>query len=82
MMIVGCNQFVKKTMFETYAGGNTEGKIQKYLDEVFTLDKCIGELKDPDVEFYFAMLDDSAIGYLKNRIKYLKRKALLEGYFT
>jgi diamine N-acetyltransferase len=40
--------------------------MQKYLDEVFTLDKCIGELKDPDVEFYFAMLYNSAFGYIKN----------------
>ena len=55
----------KKTFFETYADGNTEENMQKYLDEVFTLDKLTAELQDTNTELYFARLGNNAIGYIK-----------------
>lgn len=55
----------KTTFFETYADGNTEENMQKYLDEVFTLDKLTAELKDPNTELYFAWLGNKPIGYIK-----------------
>ena len=55
----------KQTFFETFAGGNTEENMQKYLEEGFMLDKLTAELTNPDSEFYFAKLDDKVIGYLK-----------------
>ena len=55
----------KKTFFETYADGNTEENMQKYLSEVFTLDKLKAELKDSNTELYFARLGNNAIGYIK-----------------
>ena len=55
----------KTTFFETYADGNTEENMQKYLDEVFTLDKLTAELQDTNTELYFARIGDKAIGYIK-----------------
>jgi len=55
----------KTTFFETYADGNTEENMQKYLDEVFTLDKLTAELQDTNTELYFARLGNNAIGYIK-----------------
>lgn len=55
----------KQTFFETFADGNTEKNMQKYLEEGFTVDKLTAELTNPDSEFYFAKLDDKVIGYLK-----------------
>lgn len=48
----------KQTFFETFADGNTEENIQKYLEEGFTVDKLTAELTNPDSEFYFAKLDN------------------------
>ncbi|WP_435357805.1 GNAT family N-acetyltransferase [Emticicia sp. SJ17W-69] len=55
----------RQTFYETFASGNTEENMQKYLDEGFSIDKLITELNDTNAEFYFAMLDNNVIGYLK-----------------
>lgn len=55
----------RKTFYETFAGSNTEEDMQKYLDESFAETKLTEELTDPNSEFYFAILDDNVIGYLK-----------------
>jgi diamine N-acetyltransferase len=55
----------RQTFFETFADGNTEENMQKYLEEGFTLDKLTLELTNPNSEFYFAQFDNKVIGYLK-----------------
>lgn len=55
----------RKTFYETFAGSNTEEDMQKYLAESFAETKLTEELTDPNSEFYFAILDDNVIGYLK-----------------
>lgn len=55
----------KQTFFETFAEGNTEENMQKYLEEGFTADKLTAELTNPNSKFYFAKLDNKVIGYLK-----------------
>lgn len=55
----------KKTFYETYASGNTESDMIKYLEEEFASDKMTLELNDPNSEFYFAILENKIIGYLK-----------------
>lgn len=55
----------RKTFYETFAGSNTEADMQKYLDESFSKIKLIAELINPNSEFYFAILDNEIIGYLK-----------------
>jgi len=55
----------RKTFYETFAGSNTEEDMQKYLDESFAETKLTAELTGPNSEFYFAILDNKVIGYLK-----------------
>ena len=55
----------RQTFYETFAGSNTEDDMQKYLDESFSESKLTAELTDLNSEFYFAILDDKVIGYLK-----------------
>jgi diamine N-acetyltransferase len=55
----------RQTFLETFAQGNTEENMQKYLQEGFTVDKLTNELTNPNSEFYFALLDNKVVGYLK-----------------
>jgi ribosomal protein S18 acetylase RimI-like enzyme len=39
--------------------------MEKYLEEGFSLEKLTAELKNNNSEFYFAVMDNKVIGYLK-----------------
>ena len=55
----------RQTFFETFSESNSEENMQKYLDEGFSIEKLTTELTDSNAEFYFAILDEEVIGYLK-----------------
>lgn len=55
----------KATFMETFAAVNTEANMQRYLQESFSDEKLAEELNNPGSEFYFALLDQRVIGYLK-----------------
>ena len=55
----------KQTFFETFAEGNSEENMKKYLEESFTTELLKTELTNPNSEFYFARMDNNVIGYLK-----------------
>ncbi len=55
----------RQTFAETFAAGNTEENMRKYLKDGFSLEKLEGELLDKNAEFYFATLHENTIGYLK-----------------
>ena len=55
----------RETFFETFSESNSEENMQKYLDESFSIEKLASELTDKNSEFYFALLDEEVIGYLK-----------------
>ena len=55
----------KETFFETFAEGNSEENMKKYLEESFTNELLKTELTNPNSEFYFARMDNNVIGYLK-----------------
>ncbi|MEI6577253.1 MAG: GNAT family N-acetyltransferase [Bacteroidota bacterium] len=55
----------RQTFFETFSKGNTEENMTKYLAEGFSVEKLTAELNDKNAEFYFAILADNVIGYLK-----------------
>jgi ribosomal protein S18 acetylase RimI-like enzyme len=55
----------RKTFYETFSAANTEENMKKYLQEGFSVDKLTEELINSNSEFYFALLDDDVIGYLK-----------------
>jgi ribosomal protein S18 acetylase RimI-like enzyme len=55
----------KQTFIETFSAENTEGNMQRYLDEGFSTEKITQELKEPYSYFYFALIEGQVIGYLK-----------------
>jgi len=55
----------RQTFLETFADGNSESDMKKYLDENLSNDKLAGELIIQDSEFYFASIHNKVIGYLK-----------------
>ena len=55
----------RQTFYETFSAGNTEENMTKYLEEVFSLEKLDAELNDESSDFYFAVLGNNVIGYLK-----------------
>lgn len=55
----------RQTFSETFSAGNTAENMKKYLEEVFSIEKLIAELNSPNSEFYFTLLDNNVIGYLK-----------------
>lgn len=54
-----------QTFCETFSAGNTEENVKDYLKESFSLEKLTTELESKNSEFYFAVLDNDVIGYLK-----------------
>jgi diamine N-acetyltransferase len=55
----------RQTFSETFDSTNTEENMQKYLEENFSVAKLSTELNDKNAVFYFAMLHNKVIGYLK-----------------
>lgn len=55
----------RKTFYETFSAGNTEGNMTNYLEANFSPTKLSIELNDQHAAFFFAMLDRKVIGYLK-----------------
>jgi diamine N-acetyltransferase len=55
----------KQTFIETFGGMNTEENMTKYLTESFNDERLRSELTNPDSVFYFALLEDKIIGYVK-----------------
>jgi diamine N-acetyltransferase len=55
----------KQTFTETFSFVNSEENMTEYLENGFSTDKLMAELKDKNSEFYFAEFDEKVIGYLK-----------------
>ncbi|HMO61885.1 MAG TPA: GNAT family N-acetyltransferase [Ferruginibacter sp.] len=55
----------RQTFSETFSAGNTQENMQKYLKEGFSYEKLTDELNSENSEFYFALIDDNVVGYLK-----------------
>lgn len=55
----------RQTFSETFSAHNTEEDMNKYLEEGFSTEKLASELSNHNSEFYFAILNNKVIGYLK-----------------
>lgn len=55
----------RTTFSETFSAYNTAENMNAYLEKDFAWEKLSAELGNPDSLFYFAVLDDKVIGYLK-----------------
>ena len=58
-------QIGRQTFEETFAKSNSAENMAKYLEEAYSHEKLSAELNDPNSFFYFAILDQKVIGYLK-----------------
>ncbi|WP_353119435.1 GNAT family N-acetyltransferase [Myroides odoratus] len=55
----------RQTFFETFSQGNTKEDMEHYLDTSFSEEKLTAELALQNSTFYFVLLDEKVIGYLK-----------------
>ena len=55
----------RQTFYETFAAFNTKENMANYLEEAFSKIKLTTELNDENIEFYFAIVNEEIIGYLK-----------------
>lgn len=55
----------RQTFHETFSEFNSAENMKNYLEEGFSVEKLTAELNNPDSEFYFAILKEQIIGYLK-----------------
>lgn len=55
----------RQTFFETFSDVNDQEDMKKYLEEVLSLDRLTDELRNENSEFYFALISNNIIGYLK-----------------
>lgn len=55
----------RQTFLETFSKPNTDENMSLYLSNSFAYDKLKKEIDNPNSEFYFAVLKDTVIGYLK-----------------
>lgn len=58
-------QIGRQTFYETFSESNTEENMNKYLADGFSKEKLTEELNNKSSEFYFAVLEEKVIGYLK-----------------
>jgi ribosomal protein S18 acetylase RimI-like enzyme len=63
--LAALQQIGRQTFSETFAESNTAENMSKYLEEAYSYEKLSAELNDTNSIFYFAMMDQSVIGYLK-----------------
>jgi ribosomal protein S18 acetylase RimI-like enzyme len=57
----------RQTFFESFAPGNTKENMDKFMNEQFTRQKLIDEVKQPWHIFFIAFTNDEAVGYVKMR---------------
>lgn len=55
----------RQTFLETFSLANTEKNMNSYLSSSFAFDKLKKEIENPDSKFFFAVLNNDVIGYLK-----------------
>ncbi|HEX3385276.1 MAG TPA: GNAT family N-acetyltransferase, partial [Mucilaginibacter sp.] len=55
----------RKTFYDAFEHVNNPEDFEAYTSNAFTREKLLSEIEDPDSEFYFAILDDKAVGYIK-----------------
>ena len=58
-------QISRTTFVETFGAVNTPENMEMYLTESLGTEKLTKELSNINSEFYFAILNDEVIGYLK-----------------
>ncbi|MEM8893160.1 MAG: GNAT family N-acetyltransferase [Bacteroidota bacterium] len=53
------------TFIDAFGNQNTKENMAQYLSEKMSLEHMTSEYKNPESNFYFAIIDDRIVGYLK-----------------
>ena len=57
----------RQTFYETFAADNTKANMDKFMNEQFTREKLIDEVRQPWHIFFIAFVDGEPVGYAKLR---------------
>ncbi|MBD8081749.1 GNAT family N-acetyltransferase [Chryseobacterium caseinilyticum] len=63
--IAPLQKIAEETFFDTFAPHNTTENMEQYMTTGFTTEKLTAELQNQNSKFYFAVLQDEVVGYLK-----------------
>lgn len=55
----------RQTFLETFSSNNSKENMKMYLEDAFSTEQLKAELSNENSEFYFAVLGEDIIGYLK-----------------
>lgn len=53
------------TFKETFGADNSAENMSEFLDEAYAKEKLLKEIKNPNSQFFFLLVDDQVAGYLK-----------------
>lgn len=67
-----------QTFLDTFGASNSDENMAKYLEEGFSLEKLTNELNNKNSDFFFAMIGNDIIGYLKLNIGQSQTELLYE----
>lgn len=68
----------RQTFLDTFGASNSDENMAKYLEEGFSLEKLTNELNNKNSDFFFAMIGNDIIGYLKLNIGQSQTELLYE----
>jgi diamine N-acetyltransferase len=55
----------RKTFYDAFEHINNKDDFEAYTSVAFTREKLLSEIENPHSEFYFALIDDKKVGYIK-----------------
>jgi len=55
----------RKTFYDAFEHVNNKDDFEAYTSVAFTYDKLLSEIENPHSQFYFALIDDEKVGYIK-----------------
>ena len=55
----------RKTFYDAFEHVNNKDDFEAYTAVAFTHGKLLSELKNPHSQFYYALIDDEKVGYIK-----------------
>ena len=55
----------RKTFYDAFEHLNSPEDFEAYTSVAFTEPQLLSEIQNPDSEFYFALIDDKKVGYIK-----------------
>lgn len=55
----------RRTFFNAFQNQNSPANMSAYMDQAFTHDKLLGEIRNRNSKFYFAKDGNATVGYLK-----------------